>query len=380
MRAESPALLVALLRGDVLPQALTGQEWEAVLAQARRGRLAARLGTVLTPLLLDDEAVPEGVRELLAAARLGASRVREQMQREAILLAAGLRRLGQRCVLLKGTAYMCADLPAAVDRLFGDIDILVPRSDLAAIEQGLLSFGWMASTAGAYDQRYYRTWMHELPPMTHLQRGTVLDVHHAVTPPTSAFHVPGDRMLSAVVPIDESRNLWMLQPVDMVLHSAVHLFTEGEFDHGLRDLLDLHDLLRHFTSHAPDFWPALFARAADLGLGRPLHHALHHAERLFGVLVPPLMEPVRSALQPPWPARWVMDWAVSTALSPANEGGEPLAASLARSLLYVRSHWLRMPLYLLLPHLLRKAWIGRFKAKSSERQPVALAIRKASEA
>lgn len=357
MRLQATDLLVALLRGDALPQALTGQDWETVLAQARRGRLAARLGRQLDRSALDDGAVPRGASELLAAARLGSHRVRQQMRREADLLAAGLRRLGQRCVLLKGTAYLCAELPPAADRLFGDIDVLVPQPDLAAIERGLLAFGWMASTAGAYDQRYYRTWMHELPPMTHLQRGTVLDLHHAITPPTSRFHVPGERMLSAAVPIDASRNLWMLQPVDMVLHSAVHLFTEGEFDHGLRDLLDLHDLLRHFGALDQDFWPALLARAGELGLGRPLHHALHHTERLFGAQVPPPLERARKALQPAWPTRRLMDWAVSTALRPADAMGEPIAAWSARSLLYVRAHWLRMPVHLLLPHLVRKALI-----------------------
>ena len=33
---------------------------------------------------------------------------------------------------------------------------------------------------------------------------------------------------------------------------------------------------------------------------------------------------------------------------------------LARWLLYVRSHYLRMPLSLVVPHLVRKAWMQRF--------------------
>jgi hypothetical protein len=35
--------------------------------------------------------------------------------------------------------------------------------------------------------------------------------------------------------------------------------------------------------------------------------------------------------------------------------------ALALNLLYLRSHYLRMPLYLLLPHLCRKAWMNRFE-------------------
>ncbi|UUZ51358.1 nucleotidyltransferase family protein [Massilia sp. B-10] len=37
-----------------------------------------------------------------------------------------------------------------------------------------------------YDQRYYRVWMHEIPPMQHVQRGSVIDVHHAILPLTAA--------------------------------------------------------------------------------------------------------------------------------------------------------------------------------------------------
>jgi glutaconate CoA-transferase subunit A len=45
------------------------------------------------------------------------------------------------------------------------------------------------------------------------------------------------------------------------------------------------------------------------------------------------------------------------------------AEGLARWLLYVRSHWLRMPPHLLVPHLVRKAWMRRFPAPA-ETPPV----------
>jgi len=37
-------------------------------------------------------------------------------------------------------------------------------------------------------------------------------------------------------------------------------------------------------------------------------------------------------------------------------------------MLYIRSHYLRMPLYLLLPHLLRKAWMRRGDGDPEETQ------------
>ena len=45
--------------------------------------------------------------------------------------------------------------------------------------------GWATTHHDPYDQRYYRRWMHELPPMLHIRRMTLLDVHHAIVPATA---------------------------------------------------------------------------------------------------------------------------------------------------------------------------------------------------
>ena len=68
-------------------------------------------------------------------------------------------------VLLKGAAYLMAGLPAARGRVFSDVDILVPVARLAEVENALMLHGWSTTHHNAYDQRYYRQWMHELPPL-----------------------------------------------------------------------------------------------------------------------------------------------------------------------------------------------------------------------
>ena len=45
-------------------------------------------------------------------------------------------------------------------------------------------------------------------------------------------------LLARARPLGDS-GFHVLAPEDMVLHSAVHLYQEGELDHGMRDLLDL---------------------------------------------------------------------------------------------------------------------------------------------
>lgn len=335
----------------------SARDWEQLLSQARGAMLSARLAAAATARAVP---VPERVAAHFEAACKVQRHRAQAMHVEVQRVARALAGAGIRCVLLKGAAYLCAGLAPAQARVFGDIDLLLPQADLVRAESALMGAGWISNDLTLYNQRYYREWMHEIPPLIHMTRASVIDLHHTITPPTSAFNVAGRRLLECAVPLDPPANLWVLQPADMVLHSAVHLFTEGEFDHGLRDLLDLDDLLCHFGQVEPGFWPALLARAGELGLQRPLYYALIHIERLLGARVPPVYRGEVDAVRPAWPQRAAMAWLLTIGLRPNHPSCQGVGDDLARWLLYVRSHWLRMPLRLLVPHLVRKAWRTRF--------------------
>lgn len=361
-RRMSGAHLASLLGGhDDWP--LSARDWEQLLSQARRTMLLARLAEMVASGNMQ-ALVPTRVQPHLESAGKVQQRVAQTMRIEVGRISRLLGREGIRCVLLKGTAYLSAGLPPSRARLFGDIDLLVPKADLDRAEAALLGGGWLSTDLGRYNQRYYREWMHEIPPLTHMARGSIIDLHHTIMPPSSVFRVDGDALLSAARRIPGDSVLFVLQPVDMVLHSAVHLFTEGEFDHGLRDLLDMRDLLLHFGAEEAGFWPALVARSYELGLQRPLHHAVFHVERQFGALVPAELRAAFNRLRPPWLPRVLMAKLLLIALRPAHSSCQSPGEGLARWLLYVRSHWLRMPLRLLIPHLLRKAWMSRFPDKA----------------
>ena len=336
-------------------------QWEALLAVARRAMLGATLAARWQAQGLLP-GVPAAPRAHLDSAALVAQRLAHEVGWEIRRIAQALAAGGHRLVLLKGAAYLAAGLPPAQGRVFADIDIIVPQADVPAAEHALFAAGWIPAEADAYNQRYYREWMHEIPPLRHALRGTTIDLHHTITPPTSAFNVAGQALLDAALPAEALPGVWVLQPVDMVLHSAVHLFAEGEFDHGLRDLWDMHSLISHFAATDPGFWPALLARAQALRLQVPLHHALTHAGRLFATAVPAAWAPQVAALAPAGPQRVLMAFLLARALEPSAPAQRGLAEALTRWLLYVRSHWLRMPVRLLLPHLVRKAWMRRFPA------------------
>ncbi|MFZ8272562.1 nucleotidyltransferase family protein, partial [Staphylococcus aureus] len=77
---------------------------------ARRANLIARLATALEPQL---DALPNGPRQHLRSALLIARRQRIATRWEVECIRAALEPLGIRPILLKGAAYLLADLPAA---------------------------------------------------------------------------------------------------------------------------------------------------------------------------------------------------------------------------------------------------------------------------
>ena len=339
---------------------LDHREWETLIGQARQARLLARLAAHHIDMGWLDK-VPDGPRPHLEGGLRLADRQQHEVRWEVDCIQRALSSFNSPVVLLKGAAYLMADLPPARGRIFADIDIMVSRNQIEIVEGALFAAGWISDERDPYNQRYYREWMHEVPPLRHVHRNTFIDLHHTITPPTSRFRVDGAKLMSCVQPLEGYAGLFVLAPTDIVLHSAVHLFQEGEFGHGLRDLLDLNDLLIHFGKQ-PSFWEDLLDRAAELGLENPLSHALFHIQRLFGTLPPIHLRDRVERLAQNRLSRLVMAWLLGLALRPEHPSCNSRWTGLARWVLYVRSHVLRMPLYLVVPHLVRKAWMRRFPA------------------
>ena len=323
------------------------------MRQARRANLLGRLGSALQEAGLM-AAVPDAPRQHLVAADVICRRQSVSVRWEVRCIRQALARCDTPIVLLKGAAYEMAGLPPARGRLFSDVDILVPRGKLDAVESPLMLDGWQASDHDAYDQHYYRAWMHEIPPLRHVRRDTTIDVHHNILPATARVRVDAQALIDAAVPVPGWDGVRVLKPVDMLLHGATHLFHEGEFANGLRDLFDIDALLRHFGADTR-FWDDLIPRAASLGLGRSLYHALQASTRILGTPVPPQVLAAAQAWRPARPVAALMAWCYRHALQPAHASAETRSVEIARAALYLRSHWLRMPLPLMVWHLGRKA-------------------------
>ena len=331
-------------------------EWDELVRTARRANLLSRVACIVDGLGYADDLEPKVRHHLTSALRVADSNQLSVLQ-EVRKVQSALAAQRVSVVLLKGAAYIAGDLAPAPGRLLSDIDIMVPVGQLHIAEQELVAHGWMPTKFDAYDQRYYRQWMHELPPLRNLERGTNLDMHHTILPPTAALKPDIEKLWERIVALPHYGSVFVLSPEDMILHSATHLFHDGELENGLRDLVDIDSLIRQFGSTC-DFPDRLVRRSVELNLSRPLFYALRYCIWLLGTSFP-AQHATQLAMNgsPGKPLLCLMDSLIMRSVCAVLNNRVTLMTRIAKFAMYVRSHYLRMPIYLLIPHLLRKQFV-----------------------
>lgn len=320
-------ILADVLADPQLALSLDQDGWTDLLCTAQAERLAGTLAYRLNGLPL-----PEQVGDVLRIAEFNAEIARTRALWEVEMMRRALAPIGVPLVLLKGSAFLAAGLSAGQGRLVGDLDILVPRKDLPQVEAELLQAGWEWLKSDAYDDRYYRTWMHELPPLIHRDRDVMIDVHHTILPLTARPTPDSAAMIRDSVEI--APGLRMLCPADMIVHAAAHLLADGDLSGGLRNLWDI----RCLTDDVP---ADLHERSALHGLSQEVERALRLADAVFG------HGELRFA-----------DRLYASRIVARDGWGRETRRAL-RTMFYVRSHLIRMPMHLLLRHLFVKWRKGR---------------------
>ncbi len=206
-----------------------------------------------------------------------------------------------------------------------------------------------------YDDRYYRQWSHELPPFTHPERGIEVDVHHSITPAMRGPGIATERLIerSIEVEFDGHRRFRVLQPVDQLIHCALHTFKDSDLSLRLRESMDFDLLYRHYVELNPQLPDELVARAIELNQARPLWWAIHFARRWLGSPIP---ERTLEMLPAPSAATVrVMNWLCDRAMLPGLRMERTGLDRLAAIALLARYQYQRLPLTKLIPHVLEKS-------------------------
>lgn len=336
VRLDDASALARALADPISALEIGEGGWTQLLSMGRANRLDGSLAYRLAGLPL-----PEPVRQAFEEARRDAEFSRTQALWEVELVRRTLAAEGLPLILLKGSAFAFAGLPAAIGRQVGDLDILLPRDALPVAEEALLASGFEWVKADDYSQAYYRDWMHELPPLIHRERGSAVDVHHTILPLTARRTPDAAALIEASIELRPGVRI--LAPADMIVHAATHLLADGDLAGGLRNLWDIDRLLRLFSSNR-DFWPELGRRASLHQMREPVALALRLTSTLFATPVEPRIaghDRMRDAL-------------FIRRLLARDGWGRPIRP-LTRLGFYIRSHAMRMPPLMLARHLWIKA-------------------------
>ena len=357
---EAGRLVRAALQDPGSVLRLAPAELDLTIRTLRRGRLLGRLAWQVSDLELLGS-LPNVARDALEGA-LVMARARERAARwELDRIAWALSDPPEGpLVAMKGCAYLLAGTRNAGGRLFADVDLLVPEAALPAVESRLAERGWRMKELTAYDDEYYRLWTHELPPMVHAEREVEVDLHHNLLMRTARLRPDASKLVRDATPVEGSR-FKVLAPVDMVLHAMTHLFFSSEMDDGLREVVDIDDLLREFAEREPGFWERFWPRAEELDLARPAFYGLRYANRLLGTPVPDEVLRASRSAAPAAPVLAIMDRLVPRALYPQHPDHHSRRTAVARLLLYMRSHWTRMPPLMLARHLSYKFYLRHLR-------------------
>ena len=347
--------LVTLLSGSV-PKSISLVEWELLIRIAREASVLPRVAYALDTVM---ESVPEYAQTHLISAKYHAKLLAQQVQFEAREFKRILPvELQAEIIYLKGAAYTLSGCTAGRGRVFSDIDMLVSKTNLREVEARLSVYAWFTQPTDDYDDMYYRQWAHEIPPLKHSGRGTILDVHHNLVPlisgkaPDINDFTAGARTLSCGARV--------LSPGAMILHSAVHLFYQEEYHHGFRDLSDLHLLFSEFGCEQA-FWDELFILAQKTGFGLELALALRYVNMLFDTDIPQA-ELHKSQLWLPAKIKLkIFDWIYSRVLQPHHTLCNVSGLGLANTMALVRGHWIKMPVHILLMHTAAKGYRNMLK-------------------
>jgi len=345
MRDAQP--LVDALRDPLTALALDGAGWTSLISIARAESL---MGSLAHRLKGHD--VPAQIKPILKDAIENAALARKQALWEADCARRALANIGAKLdcktILMKGTAYVAADLDAGVGRSIGDLDIMVAREQLPQVEEALLDAGWEWVKPDPYDDQYYREYMHELPPLIHRDRDKMIDVHHTILPLTARPTPDAKAMLDDAVRLESG--LYVMAPADMVCHCAAHLMADGDLAGGLRNLWDFHCLVEEFFSQDHKFQIKLEERAKLHQISWHVKVCQRLSRRLYSNRWPP-----KIGTQASYEIRLGFpddDLIIYRLLARDGYGRE--TREITRQVFYVRSHWLRMPPVMLAKHLWTK--------------------------
>lgn len=333
----------------------TPKQWQQLVLVLRNQQLLACYSSTFKKAGVFNEIPTQTQRHFLNADVLSDNH-RNQVFFEASELK---RELGDRykyLIFLKGAGYTLSGAQVGDTRIYNDIDILTDKGAIDGIEKRLCLFGWISEELTEHDDKYYRKWTHEIPPLRHGKRGTIIDLHHNIVPIISGRHLDADKFASNSITTEDGHQI--LTFAAMTLHSLIHLFFNEDVKKGYRDLIDIHILM---TNHSQSgYWQTLLSSAKETGFQLELFLACRYVSKILKTEIPPFVQGELSQFCP-WNIVF-LDFMYEMSLKPNHPSCRQNFFSVAEFMILIRGHFQKMPLHVLAYHLLCKAFISLTKS------------------
>ena len=215
--------------------------------------------------------------------------------------------------------------------------------------------GWIGEELNDYDDKYYRKWAHEIPPLVHGQRGTIIDVHHNIVPIISK--ASPDIALLVAEKEELLPGIFVLKAPAQLVHCAIHLFRNEEYRESFRDLCDVYLMCEKQDSA---FIEEALSLAQTIGFEDELLLALKFSHEILSLdLSDTALQAINSnkACSRSWNQK-----IFRRVLVPQHALMDSKISSLYFSLANIRGHLLKMPLHILIYHLTVKSCRGIIEA------------------
>lgn len=329
----------------------TLKQWQQLVLILRNQQLLACYSSKFKQASIFEEIPIQTQRHFLNADVL-AENHKKQVFFEASELQRELADKSQYLIFLKGAGYTLSGAQVGDTRIYNDIDILADKGSIGDIEKRLCLLGWLSEELTEHDEKYYRKWAHEIPPLRHSKRGTIVDVHHNIVPIISGRHLDADKF--AINTVTTEDGFQVLSFAAMTLHSLIHLFFNEEVKKGYRDLIDLHTLIT--ANNNKEFWFDLIALAKQTSFGLELFLACRYTQKILQTEIPDFVQDEINQFRP-WNIT-ILDFVYEKTLKPNHPMCKTKFFALAEFVVLLRGHFQKMPLHILTYHLLYKVGIS----------------------
>ena len=269
---------------------LSQEDWEVILQVAARQGLTLLLYEVMTPFT-KEEIIPLPVHTYLRKTYMEAVARNMRMLHHAKIILHSLKAKDVAVIPLKGL-FLVENIYSSIgSRTFGDLDLLVKKSDLRSALAVMQELGYHLDTY--YDPAQPNLDIKHFPPMIK-QDGPYVEVHWSILEENEPFTIDMEGMWQRARPAVVVGEDVLAQDIeDLLLHLCIHFTYQHRLRAGLKFLVDIIRVAHKYDEQVN--WQKLAATAREWGAERVVWLTFSMLEKIFGYQ---LTEGVLSSLLP----------------------------------------------------------------------------------